>query len=427
MTNNFREGVFSSHKPLRWLPEAHTNPLHQENSPIELENFRTIQLSKNQFLADHISPEGTGIPNTSVAMPPGSLFYNESNVTISTKLLIPTFKYKFYNSNTLTLLQEKEQERCRKQILFKLLSPNCSAYELFNTLSRLISIPSILIEVHEENDQKVVHKKISEKIYDSRFSNSEVYKGSIISEKFMDTQIISSQWYGFFKTIDMINSNNFDLITWFNDYDHKQLDIHEKIYSEEEWEKKTNALKISDSDNHPLEALVRADHLRKNLTRIKNQNVRSIYEEAVNYIILAAANQYHVIRMNMLIFATKMFLNSADYLSKQKKPSAVEVKAYVREVMKFGHKEDDIGEFKISPKKPLYKNAYEVLKKEVIPLWQYMEKYLRIKRVVKEPKLEKYIHADNNNGYAENFKKYNTQREEKRGKEEKRYGTNILN
>jgi hypothetical protein len=73
MTKNFQEGVLGSHKPLRGVPEAHTNPLHQENSPIELEILRPINFTKNHYLLNQISPEATGIPNQPIARRPDSL------------------------------------------------------------------------------------------------------------------------------------------------------------------------------------------------------------------------------------------------------------------------------------------------------------------------------------------------------------------
>jgi hypothetical protein len=122
MTNNFREGGLRSHKPLIGLPEAHATPMHQENSPIQLENFATIIFSKIQYLLDLTTPEPTGITNQSLARPPGSfevINYNEPNSTISAKLLIQKFEIKFYYLKTNQILQEKEAERVRKQILFK--------------------------------------------------------------------------------------------------------------------------------------------------------------------------------------------------------------------------------------------------------------------------------------------------------------------
>jgi hypothetical protein len=67
---------------------------------------------------DQISPERTELKNTLAARPEGSLFYNEPNITISTKYLISTFNFKFYNIYSNQSLQQKEAEEVRKQFLF---------------------------------------------------------------------------------------------------------------------------------------------------------------------------------------------------------------------------------------------------------------------------------------------------------------------
>jgi hypothetical protein len=95
------------------------------------------------------------------------------------------------------MLQEKEAERVRKQNLFKLIGPHNSPHEVFRIISKLIITPSILVELPD----KVVQNQFSEKCM-----------SSIVQEKFINSQISSNQWYNFFKTINIINSYNFNPI-----------------------------------------------------------------------------------------------------------------------------------------------------------------------------------------------------------------------
>jgi hypothetical protein len=169
-----------------------------------------------------ISPEGTGLKNTLVTRPAGSSYFNEPNISISTKFLIPSFNYKFYQSNTKQILQQKEAERAKNQVLLQLLDPHKSLSELFRVFSKLIGIHSIMIEVHGEVDQNQVSKSSS---------------SSIISRNFLSSQINDNQWYSFFKTMDMINSNNFNIIAWFKGceqgkFEHEEEVLDPKVYGE---------------------------------------------------------------------------------------------------------------------------------------------------------------------------------------------------
>jgi hypothetical protein len=157
MAMTFREGDFDSHKPLIHTPGGLGTSMNQENPHIHLENVDTIILRKTHLLSDQISPEPTGTTKQPIARPPGSLEvinYNEPNIIISAEFLLQKLSYTFYNSNTGHKLQEKEAERARKQILFKFKGPNYSPDKIFNSISKLISIPSIVIELPEEVVQR---------------------------------------------------------------------------------------------------------------------------------------------------------------------------------------------------------------------------------------------------------------------------------
>jgi hypothetical protein len=86
MTINFQGGVLGSHKPFSGLPEALSYTVHQENSPIELENLRPIFLLQNYLFIDQISPEATGSSNQLITRPPGSLETKQKISVTNTKL-----------------------------------------------------------------------------------------------------------------------------------------------------------------------------------------------------------------------------------------------------------------------------------------------------------------------------------------------------
>jgi hypothetical protein len=54
---------------------------------------------------DQISPEGAGSKNTLASRSDDSSYYNEPNITISTKTIIPTFNFNFYNFKAKQLVQ----------------------------------------------------------------------------------------------------------------------------------------------------------------------------------------------------------------------------------------------------------------------------------------------------------------------------------
>jgi hypothetical protein len=141
------------------------------------------------------SPELTGITKQLIVRPGSSLFhknqeiistnfYNTKNTTISAKFLIRNLDFQFYNQNTLQFIEGKAAEIEKNQFLESILGIRSNSNELFNTMSYLINIPSMLVEVQEIDDQKV---------------NSINYKGSKISEEFKDSQINHNQWYVFSK------------------------------------------------------------------------------------------------------------------------------------------------------------------------------------------------------------------------------------
>jgi hypothetical protein len=76
------------------------------------------------------------------------LIYNLPNITISTKILLPHVRFKFYTHNTNTLLQKEAAERVKNQFLLPILDIRSNTSELFSTFSSLIKIHSIMIEVH---------------------------------------------------------------------------------------------------------------------------------------------------------------------------------------------------------------------------------------------------------------------------------------
>jgi hypothetical protein len=84
----------------------------------------------------------------------------------------------FYNTYSDQFLKQKEAENTKKQILFPFLDHITSPSELFRVFSKLINIPSFMIEVHREVDQKVISK-------DS--------EGSQISKIFLNSQINCNQ------------------------------------------------------------------------------------------------------------------------------------------------------------------------------------------------------------------------------------------
>jgi hypothetical protein len=77
-------------------------------------------------------------------------FYNSPNIVIATKILFSHIKFKFYNDNTSTILQKEAAETARNEVLVPILDSQTNISELFNAFSSLISIPSIMIEIHRE-------------------------------------------------------------------------------------------------------------------------------------------------------------------------------------------------------------------------------------------------------------------------------------
>jgi hypothetical protein len=81
------------------------------------------------FNIDLNSPEGIGLSNTPETRSDGSSeafitnFYNMSNVTIATRILLPGMRLKFYTHNPNILLQKEAAERFKNQFLLPILDP----------------------------------------------------------------------------------------------------------------------------------------------------------------------------------------------------------------------------------------------------------------------------------------------------------------
>jgi hypothetical protein len=91
------------------------------------------RISLQNFNNDLNSPEGTGITNTNTTRPVGwpeafiNNFYNSPNISITTKILFPYVKFKFYNYNINTKLQKEAAETAKKQVLVPFLDPETAS------------------------------------------------------------------------------------------------------------------------------------------------------------------------------------------------------------------------------------------------------------------------------------------------------------
>jgi hypothetical protein len=197
MTSNFREGVFSSHKPPRRLPEASETPKHQKNSTIQLENSATIIFSKNHFLQDQISPEPPGTQKQPSARPRGS---QESKIQLSKVIsnskksmqnYILERKIKVFNAEN-----QNQEENLSSRVpeirkIREFFNPITRKDQLLNTTISLVNIPSIILELPDNSKEPM--KSI---------------------QKVLTTQISRQNWEDFFKTINGFNFKNFNIIDW---------------------------------------------------------------------------------------------------------------------------------------------------------------------------------------------------------------------
>jgi hypothetical protein len=109
MTCNFREGVFSSHKPPRLLPEALETPKHQKNSSVCLGLSIPLNYGNTYFFQGQISPEPPGTPKQSLVRPLGSLEV--------TNYLVNNYNYKKKRKNLLPLETIRDAEKEKKEFI----------------------------------------------------------------------------------------------------------------------------------------------------------------------------------------------------------------------------------------------------------------------------------------------------------------------
>jgi hypothetical protein len=181
------------------------------------------------------------------------------------------FNYKFNYSKLSIILQEKEVERARKQILFKLIGPHSSPDELFRVISKLISIPTIMIELPD----KVVQS------YNSEENNSSKFQ-----EDFTGLQISSNQWYSFLKTIDKINSYNFNVNTWFQICEQGKFECDDDIKNINEFNLKKVMHSQYVTNKYPIRLCITYMDILFNTIRFTGDiGIGKELTEAINYII----------------------------------------------------------------------------------------------------------------------------------------------
>jgi hypothetical protein len=88
-------------------------------------------------------------------------------------------------------------------------------------------------EVH----QKVVQKELSEEKSSSNFTN-----------QFISSQIDNNQWYSFFKTMDRINSYNFNIIAWFRVCEQGRLECSDDKIIQKDFDKELTRKIVNSKD-----------------------------------------------------------------------------------------------------------------------------------------------------------------------------------
>jgi hypothetical protein len=173
-TTHFQGPNFSSHKPY--------SPHQRSLATTSIQKKFLIQQQKipsKKLMNDLNSPEGAGLTNPDAVRPAGSPdsnycnFYNTSSSKITTKLILQNYNYNFLKSFGSHKLEGNDSEMAKNRLLMQIWDDHSSGSEGFRAFKTLIKIPSVMIDIHQEDDQQ-----------------------HFISEQYKGSQINYNQWHG---------------------------------------------------------------------------------------------------------------------------------------------------------------------------------------------------------------------------------------
>jgi hypothetical protein len=219
--------------------------------------------------------------------------------------------------------------------------------------------------------------------------------------------------------MDIINSCNFNIITWFNVCEQGRFEYDVEIIDPVLYEKKITYYKWCLNTRKPMELSFKLARLmHENAARIKNPRNRMEYIEALNYIILVSTLIPHRARVKLLRFAYSTFLACIADINKrnvnQNKNVCRFVEWILHPLLQFMKDmiNKELGQFVFNIKKLPYRYAVHNLVTKVDAEELILLTDLAIiKKVIKEPIMENFVHKYDTNGWAESFKRYNTKRE----------------
>jgi hypothetical protein len=210
MTMTFREWDFDSHEPLIHTPGGLGTSMNQENPHIHLENADTVIFQKTHLLSDQISPEPTGIPKQLLARPPGSqeTKLQVSRIISNSKKSMQKFilerKIKVFSTKNCNQEQEIRSRKPEKSKIKNFFSPISHKDQLLSTTISLINIPSIILELPD--------------------NNKEPFKSI---QKALTTQISRQNWENFFRTLAGFSFQNFNIMEWIKGNEKGKFEIDE--------------------------------------------------------------------------------------------------------------------------------------------------------------------------------------------------------
>jgi hypothetical protein len=159
-----------------------------------------------------------------------------------------------------------------------------------------------------------------------------------------------------------------------------------------------------------------ANVLLENAIRLKDPKIRIEYTEAFNYIILAAITILHKLRVKFLKHAYLKFQEALKCINKGKQPHSNKACDFIDKVLKplTQYRKDTIqnfwGQFKLDTLRCPYQHASNSLKSQ-IGAEEEMDKYLLIKKEIKDTIIGTLRDRQKTTTWAKSFKEYNTKRE----------------
>jgi hypothetical protein len=290
--------------------------------------------------------------------------------------------------------------------------------------SDLISIPSIIVKVHENNSQNQI----------SNFSYS-----SIFSEKFLGSQINNERWYGFFKTIDNLNDKNFSLGLWIK-YQAEGKFEYEQGSCKEMLKIPRNYRWIYDYNHeNPLAlTLFYNEKVNYDISKIPKIQEKSAVAEAFSYLFKVSLQKGHSQRIEILEMAYKEVHNWIEINTKSPNSLKEHVKKYVDNILDavLGEKESLQWYIKFGAAVADYPSYISTMTYHNRRIWEYKKEMIEEKKWLNlmeenNEKVTKMINkelAGQEKSQSDNHPLQNRQKyiEISTIQEQKKYGSNLI-